>query len=338
MQRVGRATIKTDLPPVICGVGTIAGKNEAEGPYGGWFDTTNTDALFGQKSWEMAEGFMQREALSSALKSARLSHDRLDLLFAGDLQNQCIASSFGLMGYNLPFIGLFGACSTMIEGLGLATVFVDGGAAARCAAVTSSHFCTSERQFRFPLEYAGQRPPTAQWTVTGSGACIVCAPSAAARTFGKVYSVTFGKIHQLGINDINNMGAAMAPAAADTITAYFDDTGKNPEDFDYILTGDLGSLGAEMTQKLLKLSGLDVEGRYFDCGCMIFNNEKSRFGCGGSGCGCSATMLNSYFLKRMSAGEIGNILFVGTGALMSPLSVMQGEVIPAIAHAVHIGR
>jgi len=329
--------VLTEQPPVICGIGSIVGKNEAEGPCGQWFDRSDTDDLFGQKTWEKAEGYLQREALSLALQSAGLTHPQLDLLFAGDLQNQCIASSFGLMGYNLPFVGLYGACSTMIEGLGLAAVFVAGGAAERCAAVTSSHFCTSERQFRFPLEYGGQRPPTAQWTVTGSGATVVCREDLAAGAFGRIRSVTFGRICQLGVNDINNMGAAMAPAAADVITAYFDDTGKKPSDFDFIVTGDLGSHGAEMTKKLLLLSDIDVEGHYLDCGCLIFP-DREQYGCGGSGCGCSATMLNSYFLKRMAAGEYENLLFVGTGALMSPLSIFQGEVIPAVAHAVHIGR
>lgn len=339
MRRTGRFSLVFDRSPRIESTGTIVGKTEAEGPLGKWFDIQSDDSYFMQKTWEQAEAVMQKTALQKALEKGGLDSGMLDMVFSGDLENQIIASSFGVKALAVPFVGLFGACSTMAQGLALAGLFVESGAAGRTAAVTSSHFCTAERQFRYPLEYGGQRPPTAQWTVTGSGAAIVSSDELCQNRSAPVLKAArFGIITELGIKDISNMGAAMAPAAAEAISGFLKDTQQTPDDFDLILTGDLGELGLSLTRQLLADAGLDTKEKIKDCGCMIYDNSDKKYGCGGSGCGCSASVLNSLIYAKLSEGALQNVLFVGTGALMSPVSVFQGEVIPAVAHAVQLSR
>jgi len=331
-QKVGKYTLNLPSKPCINSYAAVVGKKEAQGPLAQHFDYIFEDSTLGQASWEKAESSLQKKALGIALDKASLAASQIDYIFAGDLLNQCTGSSFGLRDMDIPFIGLFGACSTMSLSLATAGVFMDAGAAEYCAAITSSHFCSAERQFRFPLEYGGQRAPAAQWTVTGSGAVILS-------KFGSgvcISNVTTGKIVDMGIKDQCNMGAAMAPAAACTLTDFFNDTGTTPQAYDLILTGDLGLTGSELLIKLMKKEGFDLSGNHADCGLIIFDRIKQDVHAGGSGCGCSAAVLCSYILNRMTAGELKNVLFVATGALMSPTSVLQGESIPSIAHLVHL--
>ena len=336
MRRIGKNTIIFDNPPKIEATGTVVGSREGGGPLGDEFDICSADAFFGQPTWEEAEAEMQKTALSRALENGGLAAGDLQCIFGGDLENQCTASGYGLKDFGVPFAGLYGACSTMAEGLALAAVFAESGAAARAAAVTSSHICTAERQFRYPLEYGGQRPSTAQWTVTGAGATLVAAANCCPKPLPTIGAVSFGIITELGVKDIANMGAAMAPAAAATVSGFLNDTATTPADYDLILTGDLGEHGLALTKILLTDDGWLPAGRLADCGMLIYDNPKKEYGCGGSGCGCSAAVLNSYIYRRLCAGELKKVLFVGTGALMSPVSVYQGQVIPAIAHAVQI--
>lgn len=330
--RIGKDTILCQNKPQLLATAAVVGKKEGEGPLQGHFDLVHEDTTLSEKSWEKAESRMQTEAVSKALDKASLSPSDLDVVFAGDLLNQCIGSTFGLRALNIPFLGQYGACSTMAQTLLLASLFVETGLAQKAAAVTSSHFCSAERQFRFPLEYGGVRPPTAQWTVTGSGAAIVGAGE------GNPYvsAVTVGRMVDLGIKDANNMGAAMAPAASSTISAFFRDTGTVPSDYDLIVTGDLGSVGSQLLIELLKKEQFDIHQNHADCGLLIFNRETQGVDAGGSGCGCSASVLCSYLMHRMRKGELKNLLFVATGALMSPTSSQQGESIPGIAHLLHI--
>lgn len=332
MKRVGNGTVILQQKPSVISSAAVVGKTEGEGPLSKEFDRIFTDDTLGEKSYEKSESALQKEALIRALSKAELSEEKLDSIFAGDLLNQLTASTFGLRDTEASFLGVFGACSTMALTLGLCAVFIESGASECAAAVTSSHFCTAERQFRMPLEYGGQRPQSAQRTVTGAGASII---SAHAVNRPSITAVHFGRIADFGIKDANNMGAAMAPAAARTIFDYFSDTGERPEDFDCIVTGDLGNVGSELLLSLLKKDyALDISKNHLDCGKMIFDCEKQDVHSGGSGCGCSATVLNSYFINRLTKGEIGRIMFVATGALMSPTSSMQGESIPSIAHLV----
>ena len=310
---------------------------EKEGPLGEFFDITSDDVKFGAKTFEAGESEMQRLALNTALKKARLHQKELNALLAGDLLNQCVSSTYGLIEFDLPFIGLFGACSTMTESLALGSVLIDSGHFSKLAAVTSSHFCSAERQFRFPLEYGGQRAPTAQWTVTGAGAAILGDLSADAGR-PQITEVLFGKMIDKGIKDVSNMGAAMAPAAADTIIKYFRETGANPSDFNIIATGDLGAEGKRITENLLLAEGLDIREKYNDCGLMIYDCETQDVHSGGSGCGCSASVLCGYLMRKFELSEYKNILLISTGALMSTGSVMQGNSIPGIAHLVHIQK
>jgi stage V sporulation protein AD len=295
------------------------------------FDYTSDDNSFGQKSWEAAESSMQQKALELALAKAKKPADALDYVFAGDLLNQCAGSTFGLREMGLPFVGVYGACSTMAESLGLAALFVEGDFADTAAAVTSSHFCSAERQFRFPLEYGGQRPPSAQWTATAAGAVVV----------GKkekppyLRAVTFGRMVDLGIKDANNMGAAMAPAAADTLCRFFADTATTPTDYDLIVTGDLGQIGSRLLYDIALGQGVDLRNNHADCGLLLFDRQKfPQVGAGGSGCGCSASVLCGHFIPQLEQGKVENLLFVATGALMSPTSSQQGETIPGIAHLI----
>lgn len=334
IQRIGRYTLELTEKPVITGYGSVAGKKESEGPLKDSFDKIFYDTLAGCETWEQAESRFQQEAVSIALEKAKLKSADIDVALAGDLLNQCISSSYGMREFNIPFLGQYGACSTMAQTLLLSSLLVEGGSANHALAVTSSHFCSSERQFRFPLEYGGQRTPTAQWTVTGAGSAIVskqgCGPV--------INRVTIGKIVDLGITDMNNMGAAMAPAAADTIKNFFNDTGAAVSDFDLILTGDLGKVGSQLLYELLEKERLNIKHKHNDCGLIIFDLEKQDVHAGGSGCGCGGSVLCSCILNRFQSGDYKNILFVATGALMSPTSNQQGESIPGIAHLVNIQK
>lgn len=318
----------------IAGYASIAGKKEGEGPLRRYFDILMEDAEWGEKTWEKTESKMQKSAVAHAVEKAGINLSDINYIFAGDLLNQCIGSSFGLRELEIPFLGVYGACSTMAETLGLAAMTVDGGFADCTAAVTSSHFCTAERQYRTPLEYGGQRTPTAQWTVTGAGALILSKRGGAPY----VTHFTAGKIVDLGITDANNMGAAMAPAAADTLLAHFKDTGNRPEDYDLILSGDLGEVGRSILVDMMIDEGYDIAENYNDCGCMIFDGKKQDTHAGGSGCGCGASTLCGYVMNRMKAGELNRVLFMATGALLSPTSTLQGESIPSVAHAVVISN
>lgn len=324
--------IKINKPVYIAGTAAIVGKREHEGPLGADFDMHDDSEKFGMDTWEKAESEMQRRALTLALANAGMGGKSPDAVFAGDLMNQCTSSAYGLMDFQTPYFGLYGACSTFAESLMLSALMVNAGYFNTCAAVTSSHFCTAERQFRFPLEYGGQRTPTAQRTATASGAAVVSSDSASDI---KISEVLPGRIIDKGITDINNMGAAMAPAAIDTLTRYFSDTGSSPDDFDMILTGDLGREGHGIVCDIMLSEGKDLKSVYNDCGLLLYNIESQDMHAGGSGCGCSAAVIAGHIMKRMRAGELHNVLYLATGALMSPGSVFQGLSIPAIAHLVH---
>jgi len=332
MQRLGKNTVKFDHPPSVIGFASIASKKEAEGPMAGYIDILNDDPMFGQQTWEKAESQMQRDVAEKALGKASLDPGKIEYLFAGDLLNQCIGSHYGLLEIGIPFAGLYSACATMAEGLALASVFVESKAAERAMVVTSSHFCSSERQYRFPLEYGGQRTPTSQWTVTGAGAAILGCGDVPPF----VKAMTIGTIVEKGVKDLNNMGAAMAPAAALTLKQYFEDTVTNEDNFDLIVTGDLAHVGSQLLYELMERDRYDLRGKHADCGLLIYDREKQDVNSGGSGCGCSATVLCSYILNSMKTGKLNEVLFVATGALMSPTSVQQGQSIPGIAHLVHL--
>ena len=331
IQRIGENTLHFENGPCLLSWASVAGKKESEGPLGGYFDVCHEDTSLGDKSWEQAESHLQDESINVALQKASLQPEDMDFIFAGDLLNQCISSTFGLRDLQIPFLGQYGACSTMAQALGMASVFVESGAARRAAAVTSSHFCSAERQFRMPLEYGGQRPLTAQWTATASGSILLGKEGNGPI---RVREVSFGRITDLGISDANNMGAAMAGAASATIVDFLNDTGKKPEDFDMILTGDLGQVGSDLMQQLLSRENVELGTHYADCGLLIYDRQTQDVHAGGSGCGCSAAVVCSYIMNLLKTGGMKNVLFVGTGALMSPMTVQQGESIPGIAHAV----
>ena len=318
--------------PVINAWASVAGKKESEGPLAHCFDVTSQDTYFGQKTWEQAEKQMQKLALDTLIKKAGISPQQVGLVFSGDLLNQCIGSSFTLRNTGIPHLGLYGACSTMAESLLLGAMTVSGGFSDRVIAMTSSHFASSERQYRFPLGYGGQRTPSAQWTVTGSGAVLLCS----AGTGPRIESCTLGTVTDLGIKDANNMGAAMAPAAYATIRAHFEDLNTGPENFDRIVTGDLGQLGKDVLLELAKRDGLSLGGKLMDCGTLVFDLAEQDVHSGGSGCGCSAITLCGYFLDQLNRGKLKRILFCGTGALLSPTSNQQGLPIPGVCHAVSI--
>ncbi len=332
-KRLGGRTVELEKGVYIHSFAAVAGKKEGEGPMGEWFDQIFTDEYMNEDSFEKAESMLQKEALNMAMKKGGIKPEKLDYIFAGDLLNQCIGSSFGIRDIGVPFIGLYGACSTMTLSLGLASVFVESGAAKLAAAVTSSHFCSSERQFRFPLEYGSQRTPTAQWTVTAAGSCIVTAK----KTKTRVNRYTAGEIVDLGVKDANNMGAAMAPAAADTLLNFFKDTGSGPDDYDCIFTGDLGYVGSELLTELLNRQGVNLQ-NHMDCGKLMFDKERQDVHSGGSGCGCVGSLFCSYILSNLQNGEWKKVLVMGTGALLSTVSTGQGESIPCIAHLVELER
>ena len=331
-KRKGKQTVALAQPVSILSSAAVVGKKEGEGPLRSYFDVIMPDAEWGEETWEKTESKMQREAVSLAIQKAGFANADMHYIFAGDLLNQCIGSGFGLRELNIPYFGIYGACSTMIEGLSLASMLIDGGFAERCAAVTSSHFCTAERQYRTPLEYGGQRTPTAQWTVTGSGALVLGAEGKGP----KVTHITTGKMVDMGIKDPNNMGGAMAPAAVETLKAHFQDTGRAPEFYDLILTGDLGTVGKEITLDLMRQEGYDIVGNYDDTGCMIFDIKAQDVHAGGSGCGCVSVTLCGYILEQLRQKKLKNVLVAGTGALLSPTSTLQGESIPGIVHAAAI--
>ena len=332
VNKKGRQSFCLPNPPVITTWASVAGKKEAEGPLGHSFDLTQNDTYFGEKTWEQGEKKMQQMALDILAQKAKLTPAELDLVVSGDLLNQCIGSSFTLRNTGIPHLGLYGACSTMSEGLVVASMIVGGGFADRVAAMTSSHFASSERQYRFPLGYGGQRTPTAQWTVTGSGAALVCSSGKGP----KIEGCTVGTVTDLGIKDANNMGAAMAPAAFATIKAHFEDFQVNADHFDLIVTGDLGRVGKEMVLTMARNEGISLGGKLTDCGCTVFDLEKQDVHAGGSGCGCSAITLCSELLTKLNSGKLKRILFCGTGALLSPTSTQQGLPIPGVCHAVSI--
>lgn len=320
-------------PPAIVSASSVVGSKEHDGPIGDCFDLHDKENKFGKETWEKSECEMQRLAFNLAMSKIKMRETDIDAVFAGDLLNQCIGSAYGLLDFDIPYFGLYGACSTAAEGIVLSSLLISGGTYECCAAVASSHNCSAERQYRFPLEYGGQRTPTAQWTVTGAGAFILQKNG----TRGvHVTEVLPGIVIEKGIKDANNMGAAMAPAAVGTLLRYFGESGKSPTDFDYIVTGDLGYEGSEILKDMMRASGTDISGVHLDCGELIFDGEKQDTHAGGSGCGCSAVVLASYLLPKLQKGEIKDILFMGTGAMMSPASIQQGESIPAIAHLAHI--
>ena len=330
--RQGRQSFILPRPPAITAWASCAGKKESEGPLAHTFDITSQDTRFGQRTWEQAEKQVQRLALGKLAEKANMRMQDFQLIFSGDLLNQCIGSSFSLRNTGIPHLGLYGACSTMAESLLLASMCVGGGFADHAVAMTSSHFASSERQYRFPLGYGGQRTPTSQWTVTGSGAALVCAEGAGPRITG----CTVGTITDLGIKDANNMGAAMAAAAYDTIRAHLTDFSRTPEDYSLIITGDLGQIGKDLLLELAKRDGVSLGGRLEDCGCLIFDRETQDVHAGGSGCGCSAVTLCGYLLGQLQSNKLKSILFCGTGALLSPTSTQQGLPIPGVCHAVVI--
>ncbi len=329
---MGKHSFIPNMPPVITAWASVAGKKESEGPLKDTFDFTETDTYFGQKTWEQGERHMQEKALEILETKAGISKKDFSLVFSGDLLNQCIGSSFPLRNTEIPHLGLYGACSTMAESLLLGTMAVGGGFLNRVVAMTSSHFASSERQYRFPLGYGGQRPPTAQWTVTGAGAALLCTNGEGPR----ITACTIGTVTDLGIKDANNMGAAMAPAALQTIRTHFEDLHIGEEEYDLVVTGDLGQLGKEILLTLAQKEGLPLGGKLADCGCMVFDNIKQDVHSGGSGCGCSAITLCGKLLNELRSGKYKKILFCGTGALLSPTSVQQGLPIPGVCHAVAI--
>lgn len=330
-QTIGKQSIRFERAAYILSAASIVGKKEGDGPLGKWFDKIGpADGLFGCKSWEEAESTLQTESVSMAIKKAALEKWQIRMIYAGDLLAQTIASSFGIMGFNTPVYGLYGACSTMGEALSLASMAVAAGYGEYVAAVTSSHFASAEKEFRFPLGYGNQRPRAASWTVTGSGACILGRKGGKAR----VTEITTGKIVDYGLKDSQNMGACMAPAACDTIYQNLMDFNRLPEDYDKIITGDLGQVGQRILFDLLKEKGFDIEKQHMDCGIEIFDQDTQDTHAGGSGCGCSAVTFASYILPKVEKGEWKRILFVPTGALLSKVSYNEGKSVPGIAQAV----
>ena len=333
-KRIGKRTVALPTCPGILAWASVAGQKEHNGPYGRQFDMVIPDELNGEQSFEAAERSILETAVRLCAQKGNAELSDIQMLLAGDLLNQIISAGFAARNLQIPFYGLYGACSTMSESLSVGSMLADGGYADRMICATCSHFCTAERQYRAPLELGNQRTPTAQWTVTGSGAVMLCGGKAAQQANVVITHTTCGKVVDLGIADQNNMGAAMAPAAADTIHAHLQDLNRTFDDYDRIVTGDLGHLGRKLLIELLEKTSIRVEeNKLFDCGCEIFSPEQDTH-CGGSGCGCAASMLCAHLLPGIANGELGRVLFLATGALLSPTSSMQGESIPGVAHAV----
>ena len=331
MKKIGKQTIKFDTPPTITECSSIVGPKEANGPLAKYFDKTLEDEFWGEKTWEKAESKIIKENVSLVISKAGIATNEIDCVFAGDLLNQCISSSFGLRDENIPFFGVFGACSTFVESMSLGAIAVEGFANnVLCA--TSSHFCSAEKQFRFPLELGNQRPPTSQWTVTGSGTAILSKNG----NGPYITHITPGKIIDMGVKDANNMGAAMAPAFCDTLITHFLDTGRNPSYYDAIISGDLGHIGKEIAIDIAKSKGYNIKSNYNDCGVLIFDKESQDTHSGGSGCACCGSVFSGYFFRQLKQKKLKKILLVATGALMNSTSSQQGESIPGIAHAISI--
>lgn len=328
---MGSQTVVLSAPPIIAAAASVCGKKEGSGPLGQQFDQIESDAYFGAKSWEQGESTMLERALALSCEKASIQPNQLDFVFSGDLQNQCAGAAYAMRNTGAPYFGLYGACSTMSEAIALAAMMIDGSFASVCAAATGSHFCTAERQYRYPLGYGGVRTPTAQWTVTGAGSVILAGSGSGPR----VTAITTGKIIDKGIQDMTNMGAAMAPAAYDTLKAHFADTGRDPDYYDLIVTGDLGHLGHAVVTELFRKDGISLS-NYDDCGRMIYDRERQDVHAGGSGCGCSAVVFAGHLMKLLQDRTLKKLLFAPTGALMSPTTVMQKETIPGICHAVCI--
>ena len=322
-------TIKFKKQPKIIGAYSIVGPKEGQGNFKDYFDYIMKNDLFGEKTYEKAERKMIENAITGAIQKAKLSIKDINVLVAGDLLNQIISSSYAARAFNFPYLGVYGACSTIAESIAVASILVDGGYFENVVCCTGSHFSTAERQYRFPLELGNQRPPVSQWTVTGAGSCVLSLNGKGPR----VTMATFGKVIDWGVVDVNNMGAAMAPAALDTMLAVFDDTHTSAEDYDGIFTGDLGRLGGEILRDLCRERGVELGQRYSDCGEMIFSGDQKCYS-GGSGAGCSACVLNSFILEKMRRREYERVLILATGALMSPTTSYQGESIPAVSHAI----
>ena len=332
MERLGKQTIKFNTPPTITEASSIVGPKEAQGPLAKYFDQCLEDEFWGEKTWEKAESKIIKENVNTLIFKSGIPIDQIDYCFAGDLLNQCISSSFGLRDINLPFFGVFGACSTFVESMCLGSVFIEGGGAKNVVCATSSHFCSAEKQFRFPLELGNQRTPTAQWTVTGSGASLLSSSGSGPY----ITNITPGKIIDMGIKDANNMGAAMAPAAFDTLITHLQDTCRKPSYYDLIITGDLGYIGKDILTELAETKGYNIKNNYNDCGVLIFDKNKQDTHSGGSGCACVATTFSGYLYKQLKSRKINKILLIATGALMNATSSQQGESIPGIAHAISI--
>lgn len=330
--RIGRQTVKLDNPPIILETASIAGVKEGEGPLKNSFDKVLTDDTLGEKSWEKSESMLQKQTMLLALEKATLAQGDIDYILAGDLLNQCVGAHYSVRDFDIPFLGLYGACSTMTESMSIGSMLVGGGFANHVMCLTSSHFCSSERQFRNPLEYGGQRTPSAQWTVTGAGCAILASKGSGPR----ITHVTTGKVIDKGVTDISNMGAAMAPAAIDTLLAHFDDTGIKPDEYDMIVTGDLGVIGSDILVELMMEEGFDIRENHRDCGKMIYDIEAQDVHAGGSGCGCCGSVFCGYIYRELKRHNLKKILVMATGALMNPMVVEQGESIPAVAHAVTI--
>lgn len=332
--RVGENTLVFKNAPRILASASVVGPKEGQGPMGDTFDIVVPDPLFGEDSYEKAEHKIFQEACRLALKKADIPPSKVQALLGGDLLNQIMAASLSARELRIPFLGLYGACSTMAESLLVGSILVDGGYCAPVVCAAGSHFCTAERQYRFPLEYASQRTPTAQWTVTGSGACVLgCEGDALA----VIKMATIGRVIDMGVTDANNMGAAMAPAAASTIMRHMTDTGRTPYDFNAVITGDLGAVGSSLLYELLKKNDLPLgPDKHMDCGLSMFDAATQDVHAGGSGCGCSASLLSSYILPRIKSGSWKRVLFMATGALLSPTTSQQGESIPGVAHALVI--
>ena len=331
MRKIGKQTIQFEKKPTIISTASIVGPKEANGPLAKYFDKCLEDAMWGEKSWEKAESKIVKETVNTLISKSGIPTSKIEYCFAGDLINQCISSSFGLRELNVPFYGIFGACSTFVESIQLASVFIENGInyTISCA---SSHFCSAERQFRFPLELGNQRPPTSQWTVTGCGSLILSSNGEGPH----ITHITSGKIVDMGIKDANNMGAAMAPAAFDTLITHFKDTNRLPSYYDAIITGDLGYIGKDILIELCAKSDYDIKSNYNDCGILIFDKNKQDTHSGGSGCGCIASVFSGYLFEQLKSKKIKKLLLIATGALMNSMSSQQGETIPGIAQAVSI--
>ncbi len=333
--KIGKQTIKLNSKPCIYSTSSIVGPKEMQGPLAQYFDMHIKDIFFEEKSFEKAESKMLESCINNLIVKSGISQKDIDVIFSGDLLNQCISSGFAIRDFDVPFLGLYGACSTFCEGLLLSSLLIEGNTANQVIASASSHFCSAERQFRLPLEHGNQKSPTAQATVTASGAALVTNRAVADNGI-HITHVTPGKIIDLGVKDMSNMGAAMAPAAFSTISNHLTDTGRDIDYYDYIFTGDLGVHGSDMLRELFKNEGIDISSKHKDCGVIIYDENTQDVNCGGSGCGCIASVFSSYIFNELKAKNLNKILLVATGALMSPLSSSQGESIPGIAHAIAI--